>query len=426
MIFRAGLLALLGVVSMAQAQLATNGDWVYWPHTGNTAGIVGYNGPTGDVTIPPTIAGRTVTYVGSFIPTMFGEPNTSVTSVTISEGISAVSYAAFRSCSGLTNVNLPASVAVIDTMAFAGCSSLPSINIPSSVNHLGVAAFSNCWSLRGVNIPPAITNLNDYVFKNCWMAEATIGPNIKTLGRGVFSGTSLSEIVVPDNVTSVGAEAFQGCGLMTNASIGTGVVSIGNLAFANTALTGITLPFISAGRIVIATNAFPFPSSSIKYDFRSLANLNDFINALTQNEAFVAAVAERLKAGTNSYGLATKDDLVVTASNTVAQVQSDPNPYGLYSPAQYNENYGQGVVTGTALVTSQPEAYNLYTTNSIMDLAIGGLMVKKEGNVAKINFQTQTTTNLSIPFTNNGAPVTNEVAMPANKGFVRIQATHTR
>jgi len=103
-------------------------------------------------------------------------------------------------------------------------------------------------------------------------------------------------------------------------------------------------------------------------------------------------------------------------------LQSAPNDYGLYSSAQYQANYSDGVTAGTALVTANPASYNLYTSNSIMDLRMGGMMVQRQGTNATIVFQPQITTNLTQPFTNHGTPITNTIAMPGDKGFLRIQA----
>jgi hypothetical protein len=49
-------------------------------------------------------------------------------------------------------------------------------------------------------------------------------------------------------------------------------------------------------------------------------------------------------------------------------------------------------------------------------------MVQKQGSNAVVVFQSQTTMDLSQPFTNNGVAVTNHIPMPSNKGFIRIQA----
>lgn len=86
-------------------------------------------------------------------------------------------------------------------------------------------------------------------------------------------------------------------------------------------------------------------------------------------------------------------------------------------------NYSNGVTAGTSLVTANPASYNLYDSNSIMDLRMGGLMIQKQGTDATMIFQTQTTTDLATqPFTNNSGPITNTVSMPGVKGFLRVNA----
>ena len=131
-------------------------------------------------------------------------------------------------------------------------------------------------------------------------------------------------------------------------------------------------------------------------------------------------MADKIIAGLpDNYGIATKDDLGIVLSNTIAQVQASPNSYSLYSAAQYEENR----TIGQTDVTSNPSAFNLYTSNSIVDLRMDGVMVQKEGDAATVVFQPQVTTDLATePFTNSGTPITNTVSMPGDKGFLRIQA----
>lgn len=103
---------------------------------------------------------------------------------------------------------------------------------------------------------------------------------------------------------------------------------------------------------------------------------------------------------------------------TSNSVVTNPSVFGLFTKAQYDSNR----VAGRLDVATDPAAYGLYTPESIMDLRMGGLMFHKQGTSAVVSFQPQTTTDLSLPFTNNGAPITNEIPMPGNKGFIRIQA----
>ena len=75
--------------------------------------------------------------------------------------------------------------------------------------------------------------------------------------------------------------------------------------------------------------------------------------------------------------------------------------------------------------TALPESYGLYNSTSIMDLRMGGLMIQKQGTEATIVFQPQTTTDLvTLPFTNNGPPITNAIPMPGDKGFLRVGAIY--
>lgn len=96
---------------------------------------------------------------------------------------------------------------------------------------------------------------------------------------------------------------------------------------------------------------------------------------------------------------------------------------GYYTKTQFDGNRAVGVVEGRAEVTGNPALYGLYTSNSVMDLRMGGLMIQKQGSNAIVTFQPQTTTDLGItPFTNNGPPITNQILMPGGKGFIRIRA----
>jgi hypothetical protein len=105
-----------------------------------------------------------------------------------------------------------------------------------------------------------------------------------------------------------------------------------------------------------------------------------------------------------------------------ADVTAAPASFSLFTQAQYDGNRSAGRLD----VISDPAGYNLYDDQSIMDLRMGGLMVSKEGSVATVVFQPQTTTDLATqPFTNNGAAITNHFIMPERRAFMRIQAQPT-
>jgi len=118
-------------------------------------------------------------------------------------------------------------------------------------------------------------------------------------------------------------------------------------------------------------------------------------------------------------------DIATAVSNAIslgiAQVQATPHDYNLFSSTQYEANR----IAGQQDVIASPESYGLYDSTSIMDLRMGGLMIQKQGTNATIVFQPQTTTDLlTVPFTNNGPPITNTVPMPGDKGFLRVGAIY--
>ena len=109
----------------------------------------------------------------------------------------------------------------------------------------------------------------------------------------------------------------------------------------------------------------------------------------------------------------------------VAALYSNANRANLFTQLQYESNRITGVAEGKAEVIEAPGSYGLYDSTSIMDLRMGGLMIQKQGTDATIVFQPQTTTDLAtVPFTNNGPPITNAIPMPGDKGFLRVGAIY--
>jgi hypothetical protein len=103
----------------------TSTDWAY------TLNIEKYSGAGGAVEIPPNIDGRIVTIIGDD---------------------------AFKDCSSLTGVTIPDGVTSIGNNAFQDCSALTSVTIPPSVTSIGNQAFQDCSALTSVTIPRRFAN----------------------------------------------------------------------------------------------------------------------------------------------------------------------------------------------------------------------------------------------------------------------------
>ena len=114
----------------------------------------------------------------------------SLTSITIPEGVTSIESGVFYGCSSLTSITIPEGVTSIESGVFYGCSSLTSITIPNGVTSIDYRAFYDCTSLTSITIPDGVTSIESGVFYDC---------------------TSLTSITIPEGVTSIGDKAFGSC-----------------------------------------------------------------------------------------------------------------------------------------------------------------------------------------------------------------------
>ncbi len=213
---------------------------------------------------------------------------TSLTSITIPEGVTSIQGIAFSYCPSLTsivvevgnpiydsrencnaiietasntlvagckNTIIPNTVTSIGSSAFEGCSSLTSITIPAGVTYIASSAFRSCESMTTIVVEAGNTiydsreNCNAIIetASNTLVAgcKNTIIPNtVKSIGDAAFDYcSSLTSITIPEGVTSIGYSAFSDCSSLTSITIPEGVTSIGEWAFHGCkSLTSITIP----------------------------------------------------------------------------------------------------------------------------------------------------------------------------------------
>ena len=96
----------------------------------------------------------------SFIP----KPNLKTVVIT---GGTSIGYSAFSNCTSLTSITIPEGVTDIGDMAFFNCTSLKSIKIPESVTSIGHSSFRSCSSLTNINIPEGVTSIGNSAFSFC-------------------------------------------------------------------------------------------------------------------------------------------------------------------------------------------------------------------------------------------------------------------
>ncbi len=406
-------------VSLGFSQELTDGDWSYIVNTNNEATITQYSGPGGHVVIPASVNGYPVRTLGlgDARGPIFGFDDRSVTSVIIPDSVSNIGEIAFGFCINLASVTIPGSVISIGNSAFANCTALTDLIIPDGVTAIGLLAFAGCTSLVSVTIPGTVKEIGNGAFQECSsLTNVTLGSGLEFIGRTMFRYCpSLETITIPTSVTNVQAFAFRDCVMLTNVVLPSGLLRLAEQAFSGTALRDVSVP---DSVLSIGADCFidaPITNSTIPGKF-----IAQFGSIGLPPEVSKDLLLDAL---TNEFGIATTNDLSAATNNAIAQVQASPNDYDLYSETQYNANRITGVAQGKSEVTNNPAAYNLFTESSIMDLRMNGTMVQKQGSTATFVLQPQTTTDLATqPFTNNGTAITNEIALPGDKGFLRIQA----
>lgn len=246
------LLPAVGTEIKADSSSETEGNFTYSVLDDGTVEITSYNGESGDVVIPDTVDGKSVTSIGSYAFKL--RPD--VTSVSIPSSVNSIGKAAFYGCSGLKDISLPEGLTNIETLTFAYCSSLTSVVVPNGVTSIGSDAFAYCSGLTDVLIPDSVTSIGIEAFVYC---------------------SGLSNVTVPNGVKSIGAYAFGSCSGLTNVTVPGSVSSIGNFAFYNSGNPSISGATGSYAEAYAADNNIEFVVlEDIDGEIASVLNELDF------------------------------------------------------------------------------------------------------------------------------------------------------
>ena len=111
-----------------------------------------------DYTVPAEVKG--------LVPgAMYSSPY--LTSVTLPEGMTEVTYGNFMMCPALTTVHLPASLEIINMACFQQCPALTAIDLPDALTVIGDGAFSESPLLTTLDFPAGMTYIGDGAFGYC-------------------------------------------------------------------------------------------------------------------------------------------------------------------------------------------------------------------------------------------------------------------
>ncbi len=341
--------------------------------------IDGYTGPGGNLGIPAILNGLPVTTIRGLA--FYGQ--TSLTSVTISNGVASIGNDAFFGCANMTNVSLPNSLTNIADKAFESCLGLGSITIPAGVTNLGDSVFFNCNGLTAINVSstnPAYSSVAGVLFNKgkttlietpvLISGSYTVPSTVTSIGDNAFCGCSnLTSISLDANLGNIQSSAFAYCGGLTSLNIPGGVTNIGPSVFlGDNGLTAITVAtnnptFSGAGGVLFdkgkttlilyppaaATNNYVIPGTVTNVAESAFSFCNNLTNVtIPSSVAIIGAQAFE-----NCQGLAT-----VTVPNSVTN---------LGDMAFFNCTSVTQVTVGNGVTSLGLEAFgNCYSANSII------------------------------------------------------------
>lgn len=186
----------------------------------------------------PTINGsKTFVYLFSNTGSVSEVPST-LKEVVITGGTTIEDYA-FWKLSSITSITIPEGVTSIGGSAFDECSSLEDLILPNSLTHIDGSVFYGCDSLKYNEYDNALylgNKSNPYVVlfsaRDKSIQSCEINEKTSVIYSSAFSGcNSLYSIVIPDNVSSIGGSAFSNCTSLRKVTIGNKVSHIGDYAF---------------------------------------------------------------------------------------------------------------------------------------------------------------------------------------------------
>ena len=290
---------------------------------------------------------------------------TSLTSVTVPEGVTTIGERAFNGCSSLKSVTLPESVKTIGGRAFYACTSLTQVNIPDGVSSIAIETFYQCSSLENIIIPDSVTHIGYYAFQYCnALKNVTIGNNVKTIASYAFDWCeALQSITIPESVTSIGYGGFRYCTSLKHVYCHPETPpTLGNEhVFAENASGRIFYVRISSLEDYKAAPIWSDYSNVIKEDYTP-TECTDLTIEADDVPGYMTSTTVRYKATTNglSFNRYILNDIVLTGEDVSSSFDVNPSPT---ESVERKISYSYLGKTATTTIMQGPSFPKAYTVN---------------------------------------------------------------
>ena len=136
------------------------------------------------------------------------------------------------------------SIKVVGIGAYAfEASSLTSVKIGANVLEIGDGAFAFSEEIKKITVPKKCTRIGNAAFFMCdSLSKVSFNKKakLKSIGDGAFAGTAITAVTIPNATTSIGDASFGECRSLQSVTLGKKLKSIGEGAFAGcSALTTV-------------------------------------------------------------------------------------------------------------------------------------------------------------------------------------------
>ena len=187
------------------------------------------------VVIPDSFDGLPITKIGNHA--LFS--NNSIYSLEIPDSITEIEAQAFASCENLLSVTLGRNVKAIADYTFIQCSSL--VEVINHSDFITVEKGSSKNGMIGANAL-AVYNTQEEIVSGIKITDDFITLTTETDEILLHYQGSGEHVTIPNGVTEIYSRAFYESSNLKSVDITENVTTIGNYAFAKTALTEITIP----------------------------------------------------------------------------------------------------------------------------------------------------------------------------------------